>query len=128
MESSDREIIFGFLRLRFTENPILPILKGCALIQELHVYGPVKEVYGISDYKSSQHYGFGKKLMKHAEFLSIINGYYKVSVISGIGVRDYYRKLGYELKETFMIKTLIDIPIFLAFFFLIVALIYNFIM
>lgn len=109
IESEDREVIFGFLRLRFTEQPTLKCLEGCAQIQELHVYGPVKEVYGISNYNSSQHYGFGKKLMKYAEYISIMNGYTKISVISGVGVRNYYRKLGYKLENTFMVKTLIDI-------------------
>jgi elongator complex protein 3 len=29
-----------------------------------------------------------------------------MAVISGVGVRDYYRKLGYRLKDTYMIKQL----------------------
>jgi elongator complex protein 3 len=28
----------------------------------------------------------------------------KIGVISGIGVRDYWRKLGYRLKDTYMVK------------------------
>ena len=45
------------------------------------------------------------KLMLHAEFIARTHKYNKISVISGIGVRDYYRKKGYALVETYMIKT-----------------------
>jgi elongator complex protein 3 len=30
----------------------------------------------------------------------------KIAVISGVGVRGYYRKLGYKLKDSYMIKKL----------------------
>ena len=30
----------------------------------------------------------------------------KISVISGVGVREYYRKLGYELEGSYMVKEL----------------------
>ena len=48
-------------------------------------------------------------MMKHAENIAITNGYTKIAVISGNGVRNYYRKLGYELDNgngEFMIKNL----------------------
>jgi len=51
--------------------------------------------------------GFGKKLMIEAEKISQKNGYSKIAVISGIGVREYYRKLGYKLEGTYMVKKLI---------------------
>ena len=63
--------------------------------------------------------------MQYAEYISFINGYYKISVISGIGVRNYYRKLGYGLQDTFMVKTIFDLNFMIAYFFLIVAFIYN---
>ena len=37
----------------------------------------------------------------------------KIAVISGIGVRKYYKKLGYELIDTFMIDIIILDQIFL---------------
>ncbi|MBU1075231.1 GNAT family N-acetyltransferase, partial [Patescibacteria group bacterium] len=52
----------------------------------------------------TQHIGFGKRLMDEAEKLSKKNGYKKIAVISGIGVRDYYRKLGYQLEDEYMVK------------------------
>jgi hypothetical protein len=41
-----------------------------------------------------------------AEYISINKGYNRMSVISGIGTRNYYRKLGYYLEETYMLKSL----------------------
>ena len=32
-------------------------------------------------------------------------GYPKIAIISGTGVRNYYRKLGYDLVDTYMVKT-----------------------
>lgn len=34
------------------------------------------------------------------------HGSYKLAVISGVGTRHYYRKLGYELEKTYMVKLL----------------------
>ena len=43
----------------------------------------------------SQHKGYGKKLLQKAEEIAIKNGYQKIAVIAGVGVRNYYRKQGY---------------------------------
>ena len=43
----------------------------------------------------SQHKGYGKKLLQKAEEIAFNNGYKKIAVIAGIGVRNYYRKQGY---------------------------------
>ena len=51
--------------------------------------------------------GLGSKLLKQAEYISYINGYKKIAVISGVGVRNYYRKKGYYLGENdYMYKQL----------------------
>ena len=74
-----------------------------AMIRELHTYGqmlPLTKTGGV------QHMGFGKKLMQAAEKIAKQDKYTKISVISGIGVRAYYRKLGYRLKDTYMVKNL----------------------
>jgi len=74
-----------------------------AIIRELHTYGqmiPLAQSGGV------QHMGFGKKLMREAEKIAKQNGHKKMSVISGIGVREYYRKLGYRLRGTYMVKNL----------------------
>jgi elongator complex protein 3 len=43
-------------------------------------------------------------LIKEAEKLTAKSGTDIIAVISGVGVRDYYRKLGYRLEKTYMIK------------------------
>jgi len=54
----------------------------------------------------TQHLGIGKKLMQEAEKLTKQNGLNKIAVIAGIGVRNYYRKLGYKLEDTYLTKKL----------------------
>lgn len=52
-----------------------------------------------------QHRGYGEQLLKKAE--SIANEEFekdKLLIISGIGVRDYYRKLGYHKDGPYMSK------------------------
>jgi len=109
-ESPDKSKVYAFLRLRFNENPkqnIIPELKGASLVRELHVYGqmiPVHDESSDEEMSKTQHLGLGKKLMAEAERLSKKNKLNKVAVISGIGVRNYYRKLGYRLEGTYMTK------------------------
>ena len=110
--SPDNKLLYGFVRLRVThdENNYFPELKDCALIRELHVYGSLKAVYDKSSKNTVQHYGFGKKLVKKAENIATSYGYKKMAVISGVGVRNYYRNLGYNLQGIgqYMIKELVD--------------------
>lgn len=110
-ESMDEEILYGFVRLRLnTEwNDVLPSLHGCAMIRELHVYGFHTNI-GNNENPNSQHRGLGKKLLKKAEEIAIQYGYKKMSVISGVGVKNYYRKFRYEEENTYMTKVLIEVP------------------
>ena len=114
-------IIYGFARLRLpTEfNEKIPELNGCSFLRELHVYGQV-----ISDKNKNnvQHKGIGKKLLKMAEQISYKNKYYKIAIISGIGVRKYYKKLGYNLSNTYMIKLLSNKYYYLKYIFIIILL------
>ncbi len=84
----------------------IPELKTAALLRELHTYGQLVRVGAKSKDKKVQHEGFGKKLMREAEEIAKKNGYKKMAVISGIGVREYYKKLGYEPEGTYMVKPL----------------------
>lgn len=99
--------VFGFLRLRIDPNPGLGIveeLTGCGMIREVHVYGNSTSV-GNHDAASSQHKGIGQKLVKTAEDIIRSHGLNKVSVIAGIGAREYYKnKCGYELGKYYMVK------------------------
>ena len=67
------------------------------MIRELHVYGNINAVK-TKMHNTSQHMGFGKKMVLKAEEIARNNGYNKIAVISGVGVRKYYEeKLGYKL-------------------------------
>ena len=106
-ESKNEEIIYGFCRLRLNnsnDSIFFDELKNSALIRELHVYGLM--VPHNSHKKATQHFGFGKRLLKAAEHIAMDNDFNKISVISGIGVREYYSKNGYFLENTYMVKKL----------------------
>jgi elongator complex protein 3 len=114
----NQKTLYAFLRLRLpqenTIQKILPALKNAAIIRELHTYGKLKPLYPATSikqqdtitHKTVQHMGLGKKLMLEAEKIAKNNNYPKIAVISGIGVRGYYKKLGYYLKDTYMLKKL----------------------
>lgn len=56
-----------------------------------------------------QHQGFGTLLMEEAERIAREeHGAVKIAVISGVGTRDYYRKLGYELDGPYMSKPILQ--------------------
>ncbi|MCC6639505.1 tRNA uridine(34) 5-carboxymethylaminomethyl modification radical SAM/GNAT enzyme Elp3 [Candidatus Falkowbacteria bacterium] len=109
-ESKDNSTLFGFVRLRLPFDiskkitSKLPALKKSALIRELHVYGAVVPIN--SQGNKVQHKGLGTRLMHEAEKIAAQHGYNKISVISGIGVRKYYEKLGYHQESTYMTKTI----------------------
>lgn len=105
-----RNLLLGFLRLRLSNaliESVIPELRGkTAMIRELHVYGRVKQVGASHEGSGSQHFGIGKNLLSIAEHLATRHKFTQMAIISGIGVRDYYRKRGYELRGTYMIKPL----------------------
>lgn len=102
---NEREKLIGFVRLRICgeKKEQLEELKGCGLIRELHVYGKVSKV-GERKRNKQQHKGYGKILLEKAEEITRKEGLKEIAVISGVGVRNYYRKNGYELERTFMKK------------------------
>ncbi|KKS93959.1 MAG: hypothetical protein A3H59_03265 [Candidatus Jacksonbacteria bacterium RIFCSPLOWO2_02_FULL_43_9] len=102
----ESRILHAFLRLRLPDNithPFISELKGCAIIREVHSYGQLTPLNGKEVY-TSQHTGLGKQLIQKAESIARDHGYKKMAVISGIGTREYYKKLGYELEKIYMIK------------------------
>ena len=84
------------------ETLLFPVLENAALIRELHVYGIHTSIGEKS--KNSQHKGFGTKLIAQAERVAKHAGYSKVAIIAGVGVREYYRKFGYENIDGYMVK------------------------
>ena len=105
IEDINEETIAGFLRLRFPSKNHFreEISDKTSLVRELHVYGNMIKI-GDKNPEIGQHTGFGEKLLKEAENLSIDNGYEEVAIISGIGSRNYYRKFGYEKIGPYMKK------------------------
>ena len=106
-ESPDQKTLYGFLRLRINDDNndiIYKELYDCAFIRELHVYGSI--VDHSAKKGTVQHMGFGKKMMQVAEDISFARGFKKVAVISGVGVREYYRSQGYKLVKDYMVKDL----------------------
>lgn len=112
-----RHRMLGFIRLRLSDATgstedegsasVLPELAGrTAMIRELHVYGQVRPTGEAAEIGSAQHLGIGRQLLKRAESAAFDAGFRQVAVISGIGVRDYYRKNGYELCGSYMMKSL----------------------
>jgi len=102
----------GFLRLRIPAyilnpkiKPLFSVLKDAALIRELHIYGPATPL-AQKDLLFTQHRNLGKKLIAKAEKITKKLKIKKIAVISGVGVREYYRKLGYKLQQTYMVKNL----------------------
>ncbi len=101
--------LFSLLRLRLPDpknKPIFEELDGSAIIRELHTYGKTVVHNQKSSSTKTQHRGLGKQLMAKAEEIAGENGYKKIAVISSIGTRDYYRKLGYEREGRYMTKNL----------------------
>jgi len=106
-----KDKICSLLRLRFSSYSLsgkkhfIKELEGAAIIREVHTYGEQIKVKSSSD-GYSQHAGFGRKMIEKAEEISRNNNFDKIAVISGVGVREYYRKLGYHQEGTYMVKHL----------------------
>jgi len=105
-EDLSADVLIGFTRLRFPAAPHREELQDSALIRELHVYGSMVPVGKGAKQKEWQHRGYGKELIERAEEIASESGYGKLAIISGIGAREYYRKLGYTLEGGYMSKTL----------------------
>ncbi|NXX30136.1 ELP3 protein, partial [Nicator chloris] len=107
-EDPEQDILVGLLRLRKSSpESFRPELKGgVSVVRELHVYGSAVPV-SSRDPSKFQHQGFGMLLMEEAERIAREeHGAWKIAVISGVGTRNYYRKIGYELEGPYMVKRL----------------------
>jgi len=114
-ENKKRTKLLSFLRLRIpayalwaskskpSQKHFIPALHKAAIIREIQTFGLQVP---ISEKKlAPQHKGLGKKLIKEGEKIAKKEwGLNKMAVISGIGARDYFRKLGYKLKDTYLVK------------------------
>ncbi|MFC1647746.1 elongator complex protein 3 [Patescibacteria group bacterium] len=104
-EDTPNDKLIAFLRLRIPSRTFIRDLEGASVIRELHTYGvqiPIdqKGTAGV------QHKGYGKKLIERAGEITKACGLEKMAVISGVGVREYYKKQSFKLGDSFMIKKL----------------------
>jgi elongator complex protein 3 len=101
-EDAKRELLFGYCRLRFPSQFLRKeITKTSALLRELHVVGTAA---GIGDEGEMQHKGLGKKLLKKAEEIAKKHKKNKMVVISGVGAREYYKKMGYRKEGVYVVR------------------------
>ena len=106
-EDRENNVLLGFCRLRLpSQCPREEITKETAIIRELHVYSSAVSIGNVPKEKQVQHRGYGKKLLKKAEDLAAGRGMKKMLVLSGIGAKEYYRKLGYGNEGPYVGKAL----------------------
>jgi elongator complex protein 3 len=111
-EDEKTSSLFGFLRLRRLKDPHRNELRtfsgeASAVVRELHIFGQMVKVGKNFSADSFQHRGYGSTLLRTAE--EIVRhefGLNKISVISAVGTRQYYRKFGYEIDGPYMSKIL----------------------
>lgn len=99
----------GFLRLSLpgTASPEtgLADLREAAIIREVHVYGQSLPV-GMGEDGAAQHTGLGTALVTRAEELARSRGYRRLAVISAVGTRLYYHRLGFKGGDLYLFKEL----------------------
>lgn len=101
------EKLLGFMRLSFPKkNGFIDELDGSAIIREIHVYGPALKI-GTKGKRHAQHLGLGTKLIEAAKQRAKKLGYKKLSVISAIGTKEYYRKKGFRDGDLYQYQELV---------------------
>ena len=102
--------LYGFLRLRINndrnENVVYKEFSNYAFVRELHVYGLLVKHNKKTNDHSYQHKGIGTLLLNKAEEICLDKDIHNIAIISGVGVRGFYKKKGYSLKNNYMIKNL----------------------
>ena len=94
--------LVGFLRLSLPEaEPPIAELKDCAMIREVHVYGPSLAL-GSHAESRAQHAGLGTELLQEARRIAQREGYGRLAVIAAVGTRAYYRERGFKLGQLYM--------------------------
>ena len=105
----DLDALIGFLRLRNIINSHRFELQKnpCMIIRELKIVGRELPI-GERANEGLQHKGFGKELIDEAERICLEMFDKKhLFVLSGVGVKEYYRKLGFKDDGVYLSKTII---------------------
>ncbi|MEM9293653.1 MAG: tRNA uridine(34) 5-carboxymethylaminomethyl modification radical SAM/GNAT enzyme Elp3 [Acidobacteriota bacterium] len=101
----------GFLRLALPGGseealePEIAELAGAAIIREVHVYGALVRVGERKD-GAAQHAGLGRTLVENAARRASEAGFRSLAVISSVGTRRYYRRLGFVDGELYQHREL----------------------
>lgn len=99
--------LVGFCRLALPgAAAFIAEIARSALIREVHVYG-VTVAIGESGGGRSQHLGLGRRLVAEAARLAAERGYDDLAVISSVGTREYYRRLGFTDDELYQHRPLV---------------------
>src|SRR5712692_5385052 len=98
IEDPGLDVLVAYARLR--------IDAAGATVRELKVFGPMVRIHEAANDRW-QHRGFGHRLMDECERLARDEfGARVIHVTAGVGVRGYYRSLGYDLRTPYMVKAL----------------------
>ena len=99
-EDESGQTLVGYLRMRKCNAGVF--------LRELKVFGEVVP-FAESPDDRWQHQGYGKKLVAECERIGAEeHDARELKVTSGVGARDYYRRLGYHLDEPYMVKVFSD--------------------
>lgn len=96
--------LIGFIRLRTGHSTGDELVDRSAIIRELHIYGTMVPIGERGSKDENQHKQFGSLLLKEAESIASDEGYKYTRIMSGVGVRQYYRRHGYSLNIPYMEK------------------------
>lgn len=107
VEDYENDVLVGFIRLRIpSEDVYRPEIMNSAVVRELHIYGKMTPV-GRRAEDAWQHRGWGRVLLSEAERISSERyGMNKLVILSALGTKEYYRRLGYSPEGVYMSKRL----------------------
>jgi elongator complex protein 3 len=98
--------IAAFARLSLpSERARCDELADSALLREVHVYGASLPL-GVRARSAAQHAGLGRALVDAAARIAREAGYGSLAVISAVGTRPYYRRLGFTDGELYQHRAL----------------------
>lgn len=100
------DALIGFARLRTGGGRWRGEVADAALLRELHVYGSIVPLGSSPERDQRQHRRHGRDLLLLAEETAREEGYREIAVMSGVGVRPYYRRHGYERRGPYMLRLL----------------------
>jgi elongator complex protein 3 len=109
MDDLVENVLIGYVRLRFpskyAHRPEINTVPT-AIIREIRVVGELVAFNHDPNPMQVQHRGIGKMLLEKAERIAIENSFKKMVIISGIGVKEYFKKFGYEKDGPYVSKNL----------------------